>query len=366
MKPRLILHIGSPKTGSSSIQKALYDQRHRLRQTCDVHYASTERAKAHDKHLSTTKASTSGDLEKADTEFKALMLDFERSGAAHFFISEEQMWTPKPTVARFFKRFVPHFDVNVIAYVRRQDLFVEGLYSQHIRLSHYRDIPAITDFWHDPRVRGALDYHRVLSLLADVGLNVKALEFNTEVKTYGLMNSFLRATGFTDMGELAERRANNSPDMRLLLTMCMLSAGRIEGEFNLLSNGIFRAARRLEQCGVFPTLKHTLGRTERQAIIDFANESNTRLARDFGVVFPDNRPSEADLPILAPDAAYLLALIGDMALTDSVKFANCCRGYLQSLAGVLPVSDAALSDEDIAAMQLKGEELIVDGDSASL
>ena len=343
-KPRLILHIGSPKTGSSSIQKILFASRRKLKEECDVHFASTDRHKAVDKHLSTTKASTGSDIEKADAEYAAIIDDFERSGAGNLFITEEQMWSARPSVANFFRRFTHDFDVDVIAYVRRQDLFVEGLYSQHIRLSNYKDVPPITDFWRDPRVMPLLDYHRVLTQLARAGLNVKVLEFSTEVKKYGLMASFMRAAGFEDMDELPDRTANTSPDMRLLLTLCMLSTGRIDGVHQHLVNGIFRAARRLDQSGVFPVMKHTLGRIERQAIIDRFAETNVALERDFGITFPDSRPQEADLPILAPDAAYLLALIGDMSLTDSVKLFNCCRLYLENMGGWMGPSEASASN----------------------
>lgn len=365
MKPRLILHIGSPKTGSSSIQKALFDSRRKLRETCDVHFASTDRAKAHDKHLSTTKASVGNDTERAEVEYNALIDDFERSGAAHLLVTEEQMWTSKPSVARFFKRFTSTFDVDVVAYVRRQDLFVEGLYSQHMRLSHYRDVPPITEFWRDKRLSTMLDYHKVLMRLQDAGLNVKVLEFSKEVKEFGLMQSFLRATGLTKIGELPDKSANTSPDMRLLLTLCLLSTGRLEGEHQNLINGIFRAGRRLEQCKVFPVMKHTLGSIERQAIITDYAESNENLARDFGITFSDSRPQEGEMPILTPDASYLLALIGDMALTDSVKLFNCCRAYLETMAGVLPASVPGASDADIERLTLADYESVKVEDTVS-
>lgn len=42
-KPRLIVHVGSPKTGSTSLQASLFDSRRKLRERCDAHYASTDR-----------------------------------------------------------------------------------------------------------------------------------------------------------------------------------------------------------------------------------------------------------------------------------------------------------------------------------
>lgn len=345
MKPRLIFHIGSPKTGSSSIQKNLFEARHKLRETCGMHYANTERSKAIDKHLSTTKASVGNDEARADKEFEALMDDFERSGAKSMLVTEEQMWTSKPSVSRFFARFTPFFEVDLVAYMRRQDLFIEGLYSQHLRLSRYQNCKPITEFWKDEKVRPLLDYHKILMRHQQAGLNVKAFEFGKEAKTKGLLRSFQQACGLEKLGELTEKMANPSPDMRVLLTLALIANGFEEAEGRKVIDSVFKTGRRLESAQIFPTMKHTLGRRERQAIIEHFAESNQKLADDFGVTFPESLPEEADDPVTVPDAPFLLALLGDMALTDGIRLLNCCRHYLEGLPGVLPEQKDFTEDE---------------------
>lgn len=340
MKPTLVVHIGTPKTGTSSIQRALFEARGQLRSEAKILYASTDRSNTHTKHLSVTRAATGNDATKAGAEFRALMSDFERSGANMMIVSEEELSAPKERISQFFKRFVPHFDIRVVCYLRRQDYFIESLYNQIMRMRGYQGIPPITEFWRDERFRERLHYHRLLSWWADIPATVVALDFAKEVKDVGLLPSFLRAIGREDFGELPDKAANTSSDMRLLLTLCMLSKAKPDGEHQRLMQGLMRAARSLELRGVYKPIKHTLGSAERELLISTCEVTNEALAEDFGVQFGQERPSEGEEPILAPDAAYLMNLIGELSLTDGVRFINRCRQQLNLEMEKLPAPEA--------------------------
>lgn len=339
MKPRLIVHIGTPKTGTSSIQKSLFDGRGRLRAEVKAHYGATDRGSTHTKHISLTRAATGNDATKQATEYRGVMEDFQRSGCDTLILSEEELSAPKERISAFFKRFVPHFDIEVICYLRRQDYFIESLYNQIMRMRGYQGIPPITEFWRDERFRERLQYHRLLSWWADVPAKVIALDFSREVKDVGLLPSFLRAAGLEELGELPDKSANTSSDMRLLLTLCMLSKAKVDQDHQRLIQGLTRSARSLELRGVYKPIKHTLGSLERELLISTCEVTNEALAEDFGVTFGDERPKEDELAMTAPDAQYLLTLMGELPLNDGIRLLDRCRSQLQLDMEKLPPPD---------------------------
>jgi hypothetical protein len=339
MKPRLIVHIGTPKTGTSSIQKSLFDARGRLRAEAKVHYASTDRGNVHTKHISVTRACMSSDANKHALEFRGLMEDFERSGCEVMIVSEEELSQQKERISHFFKRFVPHFDLHVICYLRRQDYFIESLYNQVMRMKSYQGIPPIIEFWRDERIRERLNYHRLLTWWQDVPAKVTALDFSAAVKEDGLLPSFMRAAELEDFGELPDKSANTSSDMRLMLTLCMLSKYKVENDHQRLIQGLTRSARSLELRGVLKPLKHTLGSVERELLIDSCDVINEALEEDFGVTFGEERPKEPDEPTLAPDAEYLFTLLGEMPLNDGIRLLDRCRQQLKLEQEKIPMPE---------------------------
>jgi hypothetical protein len=368
MKPRLIVHIGTLKTGTTSLQHSMFDVRGRLREDHGVHFAGTDRAASPRKHTSVSRASRSSNEAKRDVEYEALLKDFERSGAHTMIVSEEQMSYPRESVPAFFQRFIPRFDVDVVCYLRRQDIFMESLYNQAMRVQKYFGLPHLSHFWRDERFFHHMDYHRILTWWKDIGANVVAVDFKKDVKSLGLLPSFLRAARL-EVGKVPEKKANESTDMRLLLTLRMISAAQPEDEHSNLMAGMHRAAATLQDRGLFKPMKSTLGSRERQEIIKTCQESNERLARDFGVRFDDEMPDEQPRTILRPEPGYVLALLGELSLTDGLEYLRQCRRRLR--AGVqsteaeesvneIEVDTSASQTSDPAAIEALAEEFGVD------
>jgi hypothetical protein len=338
MKPRLIVHIGSPETGAGPIQRALVGARVQLQTACATWYASTERGGQLYKHASVTRAAASGDDKEAAAEYAALLADFERSGCTDLLLSDDELFVPTPSVPRFFAAFVPQFDIEVICYLRRADYFTEALYKSFSRLKKYKNIPPIRQFVRDREIRARLDYHRLLVAWRDIGAKVTALDFDEEIKGEGLVASFLNAAGLSEVGELSEKKVRMKSDMRLPLTLCLLGNSEVQKDHALLVRGMSMAAASLVQADVYGPLRYILGSAERENLLAQCAESDNALARDFGLKFADDMPSEGKRPILIPTADYLLALIGQMSLLDVRRLVRCCHNHDYAVADDLATS----------------------------
>lgn len=309
MKKRLIAHIGTHKTGSTSIQKALYESRVQLLKA-GVLFPSTDRGPRPSKHHSVSTAAKSRDPVVADDEYAALMEEFNASGASTMIVSAEGLSAPHPGVPDFFKRFLDDFDVEVVCYLRRQDLFVESLYNQVLRDPGAAEQRTIGEFWRDARISSRLNYHQTLSAWRDIPAKVLALDFAREVKQHGLVNSFLKAARLDGIDALPEKVANKSPDMNLVLMLRELHIQEIEHQHKRL----IRAAKSLETAPNYHFLKYTLGSIDRAQLLQEFAGVNADLKRDFGVSFSTDLPAEGAEQIVRPEPSYVLSLIAAMSM----------------------------------------------------
>ena len=339
MKPKMIVHIGTPKTGTTTIQRALYESRLRMRTECDLYFGSTERGRTKGRTTSMARAAL-GSPEDVAAERQAVYDDFERSGAGNIFLTDEILSAAKECMADFFRPFADDFDITVICYLRRQDYFVESLYNQAIRKRNYRNVPPVNEFARDEATVPRGDFHAILSRWAEFATKMVVRDFRKEVKEVGLLKSFQEACGLTALGELTAKDENLSQDLRLLLTLCMLNANSSEETpkdvATELTKGVFRAGRVLSESGAFAPIKNTLGRIERDAVIERYAESNALLERDYGIRFSQERPKEPDLPMLLPDGDYLLALMGELSAVEAVRFHRETQNYLMNVLGRVP------------------------------
>jgi hypothetical protein len=309
MKKRLIAHIGTHKTGSTSIQKALYESRTQLRKA-GVLFPSTDRGPRPSKHHSVSTAAKSRDPAVAEAEHAALMEEFQASGASTMIVSAEGFSAPNSGVPEFFKRFLGDFDIEVICYLRRQDLFVESLYNQVLRDPGAGERRTIGEFWRDARISARLNYHQTLCAWRDIPARVIALDFAREVKQHGLVNSFLKAARLDGLDTLPEKLANKSPDMNLVLMLRDLHIQEVEHQHKPL----IRAAKSLETAPNYRFLKYTLGSIDRAQLLQEFAAVNADLKHDFGIDFSMDLPAEGHEQIIKPEPSYVLSLIAAMSM----------------------------------------------------
>ncbi len=309
MKKRLIAHIGTHKTGSTSIQKALYESRAQLR-AAGILFPSTDRGPRPSKHHSVNTAAKGRDAALADAEYKALMDEFNASGCSTMIVSAEGLSAPNPAVPEFFKRFADDFDIEVICYLRRQDLFVESLYNQMLRDPEAGEQRTIGQFWRDERISARLNYHQTLINWRNIPAKVRALDFAREVKQHGLLNSFLQAAQLQGVGVLPEKMANKSPDMNLVLLLRDMHVAGIGHNHKRL----IRAAKSLEEEAGYKLVKHTLGSVDRALLLQQFQGINADLRNDFGIDFATDMPAEPETALERPQPGYVLKLLAAMAV----------------------------------------------------
>jgi hypothetical protein len=310
-RPRLILHIGTHKTGTSSIQSALESARATLLER-GVLYPVTRRPPFTElpKHCSVFEAAVSTDPEAAERERAILLSEFIASKAHTLVISEEGLSVADERIVRFFDPFVDGFEIHVVCFLRRQDLFVESLFNQYVRESARREARPLAKFVRAAGIRARMDYHALLAGWATLPAHIHAMDFDAAVRGPGVLAAFLALIGQRDLG-LPPPQANPSPDMRLALLLGQMNQQGVS--YDPLP--LVAATKEIMLSGL-PPLKHLLGADERQRLLSDLAESNQRLADVFGIQFapelPDGEPAAMVQDI---DLAFTLQLLGTLSQT---------------------------------------------------
>ena len=296
---RLILHIGTQKTGSTSLQKLLDERRESLLAD-GVLYASTRRGFKH-KHLA--RAARKADLSARD----ALMAEFDASGAHTLVVSDEAFWRASADApVAFFAPLRETLRIEVVVYLRRPDLYIESLYKQTLRTGREDEQRDIAAFWRSDEIRGRLDYASLLQTWSTVADALHVFDFAREVKARGLVRSFFEGLSL-DVAEVPEDRVEHrSPDGQWALAMRQARALGLPLPGALLERVSLLAEA---QPGFAPT-RHLLGRRERQALLDHCAPELERLRERHGLAFSAALPAdEPEDMAVAADSGYLLRLL---------------------------------------------------------
>lgn len=296
---RLILHIGTQKTGSTSLQKLLDERREPLL-TEGVLYASTRKGFKH-KHLA--RAARQADLSVRD----ALMSEFDASGAHTLIVSDEAFWRASAEAPiAFFAPLREQLRIEVVVYLRRPDLYIESLYKQTLRTGRDDEQRDIAAFWRSDEIRGRLDYAALLQAWSGVADALHVFDFAREVKSRGLVRSFFEGLSLGVAEVPADRVDHRSPDGQWALAMRQARALGLDLPGGLLERASLLAE---QQPGFVPT-RQLLGRRERQALLAHCGPELERLQARHGVAFSASLPPDEpeDMPGAA-DPAYLLRLL---------------------------------------------------------
>lgn len=308
-KPRLILHIGSQRAGSSSLQRSLRDARDALL-GAGILYAALERGGHPFKHLSVSRAALSADPAAQQAERDALLAEFSASGAQTLILSDESLWGTDRTCLDFFIPLKAHFQLEVVAFLRRPDFFIESLYNQALRAVRDSEQRPIDQYWREPAVRSRIEYHRILGEWRQVADQVHAIELNQGPAQTGLVASLFQRLGLSMDPLPAETVARPSPDGQAVLTMRVLREAGVSFD----AGAVLAAAAALKEDPQRPPpLRHFLGRAERAAVMTACREDRRALERDEGIAFAKDSPSEGADPVSRPSVDYLLALLGKLA-----------------------------------------------------
>ncbi|MFO7534657.1 MAG: hypothetical protein R6X19_03070 [Kiritimatiellia bacterium] len=307
-KPRLFLHIGHPKTGTTSIQTFLLANRQTLRAQ-GVLYPETGLHDSAHRLISPAFYSAAALEDQAPLHMTRLLKEIAESGCRTVILSFEGFCGDNPAC---FTALRDRIDTTVIYYVRRQDHIAESRYAQHVRSFLMQEIrPAALAI----RQKGFLpDYLRVLRLYEAVfgrdRLAVRVFEREALVGR-DLITDFLHATGIAPSPAFVPSTSTNASLKRPYLAFkrhCNLlpflndEQKRLNKNLNDLSNA-----------DPAPSLGHILSPADRRALFESQENENAEVARVYlgrpdGILFhepppPPENPWEPLLP-LTPGAQW--------------------------------------------------------------
>lgn len=209
MRQKLVLHIGSHKTGSTSIQNYLYWNRLWLK-PMGIYYPAplTGGLFLSNNHRELRDAARSerqrsgAHINKSTGSFASLLDRYTRritrAGAPLTILSCEGWSAQMNLFADALAPLADHFDVQVVAYIRRPDYFIESLYRQRVVNTEHREVREFSEFASLPTMQRAIyDRANILGWWAGVfgSERVTALPFEPAVSGFDLIGRFLTAAG---------------------------------------------------------------------------------------------------------------------------------------------------------------------------
>ncbi len=228
MRQRLILHIGTHKTGSTTIQNYLYYNRLWLR-FAGVYYPKPINGPLfytnnHSDLRDTARSEGKPRGPSLHPQFgahDALLGQYVRSikeKGNHTNILSCEGWSSN--LNRYARRLAPlsqHFDVTVIAFIRRPDYWIERFYAQRIANIQHRETRSFEDFIAQPHIDTYL-YNRTRLFgwwaKAFGAAAVQVIPFEPAAPGFDLINRFLEnaqiKSSFTNNLLLRNARTNTA------------------------------------------------------------------------------------------------------------------------------------------------------------
>lgn len=282
-RPQLILHIGTHKTATSTLQALMAKERKSLHKA-GVCYPRTDHPDFLDqhKHIALAEALLHDDA-AFHREWARVRIEFDASGAHTLVLSAEGLSGPAKSQDGSLDRLravTEGFDVLAVCLLRRQDSFVESLWNQ--RAKNGRTNKHITDFVQLPAVQRHMAYKGMLDRWATVG-KVAAIGFEAARET-GVVEAFSTATAIPLPPSPKNR--NVSPGMRHAALMAALNKA-----------GVSHNHRWIEQMLGADNTRYALGARLRGEILGRFKDDNAALLATYGVRFPDTLPEEGADPI---------------------------------------------------------------------
>jgi hypothetical protein len=289
--PRLFLHIGHPKTGTTSIQTFLLENRAALRREgVLVPHAGVVEGAHHG--LTANYYSVRRCPDRAAANLEALRREVEAAQCPTVVISSEALIQENPE--RFAAFRDAGFAVVVIYYIRRQDLAVESVYAQRVRSYNQMEIRPIQDMLRHltPHYRKHLD--RYAQTFGRDHVRVRPFE-KAAFQGGALLPDFLTLIGVDPARYPAAERKRNTAFKRDYLEF-KRRCNRLpllENEHQDLGDELDA----LSAADTTPQPRHALSHADRVQLLDSCAVENTGIARDFmgrhdGTLFTEPPPDD--------------------------------------------------------------------------
>jgi len=316
MSSPVFLHIGMPKTGTSSIQAYLHQNRKALRDRGLVvphapgrknHSKITLYAHTYRKGVTILQAHEVASHSAAE-KFRESFLTEMKEEAAHWSANETVVFTGEHMSLlrepEEFDRLKKLLDVmgdrpvKIVVYLRRQDLFYLSGYSQRIKNGSTLPWSDLGENFDPSTFNYATMLEGWKSAFGKDSIIVRVFERGQMIGG-DLLSDFMSVIGFADVPIAATVRKNESLDARTLEFLRRLNPWYprfVEGRLNKDRRALVSA---MEQLSEGPSLR--MGRAAAVEFLAQYEESNRTVAREYlgradGKLFLDDPKDESEAP----------------------------------------------------------------------
>lgn len=288
-RPRLVLHIGTHKTGTTSIQSALRESRETLRRA-RICYPDPDREPFPDlpAHNFIYSAMMSGPAAMA-AERARIMAEFRAARSDCLILSEECLSLPLDEIQEFFDPWRDTFDFTIVCFLRRQDRYAESLFSQYVRERREIAEDTIADFLAVPKIAARFDYDANLRRWDDFG-PVQAVNYDA-LKGDALHVPVLQAAG-TDLRITPTPRTNVSPRSGMVEIIRHMNRAGLDYDLDAFLEHV--RADPPDAVKELLDRRGMMGSTLRTAFMAGLEEANARLAANRQITFSMDIPDEPE------------------------------------------------------------------------
>ncbi|ETA50657.1 hypothetical protein [Ponticoccus alexandrii] len=288
-RPRLVLHVGTHKTGTTAIQTTLRDNRAALARAGLCYPDPAREPHPHlPAHNFIYRATLNG-AEAMAAERDRIMAEFRASGADHLILSEEGLSLPRDVLQDFFVPWSQDFDFEIVCFLRRQDRYAESLFSQYVRENKPIAHGTIEAFLAAPEIAERLDYDTNLQRWDGFG-PVHAVNYDL-LKGTELCKPILAAAG-TSVRLSPSPQSNVSPPAGVIEVIRHMNRQGLDYALRPLVARLRSDPPEVLQ-GLFAR-RSMMGSVLRAEFMSGLAGVNARLADNRGVVFPADMPDEPE------------------------------------------------------------------------
>ena len=328
---RLILHIGTYKTGSTSLQKFLAENAKLIADQgiCyplfDVRYDNVKRS-SNAFFLTSyarSKLNVAG-VERKETDvntaaFKGLVDEFDT-----FVLSDERLWRQGANHAETWELLKDYLvglgieDIDIVVYLRRQDQFIESLWNQYVKSKMQLSVP-LDEFVNKYSSKRVMNYNKCLEALEKAfgHEHMKVRLFNRSALVGGdIRRDFCELVGIDIGPEFTFHEDDSNTRLNDNIVEMKLVANQVPS-YGQTGNMLYWPAVKVSR--LFPDEGGSQSMTPelRSAILRRYQKGNARIARDFlgrddGELFAppselDTQPEDARGDTFNRDAVALFA-----------------------------------------------------------
>lgn len=308
---QLFIHIGTHKTGSTAIQSALYGSREKLRRKGIV--VIDERMFPGLASFMTMKEDSSEEVLSEQRVFLRRLIDKNR-GAHTFLLSWEGLSGDPVTgfnntlfIAKALKNISADIATKIIIYLRRQDSFIESLYTQSIHQGggqSFQDYIGGIDRFAYNWERLVTDY---ASCFGKENVILRRYDKKRLPHSESLLDDFAAIIGASSLNGVPGGRETNQGYSRDALELARICNLQLSPEDRSIFRHILQSS-----CAKKPYDNYSyFSIDERNQLMASYAESNAAIARDYlqdasGHLFDDIEQEQKEYQGFTPHAAYAI------------------------------------------------------------